>query len=345
MKDLLGLLLGGGTLTSAQAEEAFELIMSGQATAAQMGAFLALLGVREPTVAEIVGAAKVMRQKVTAVPVPEGLRVIDTCGTGGTGSRTFNVSTSAALVVAAVGRGRGVAVAKHGNRSVTSKSGASQVLEELGVTLAVSPATQGRCLREAGMCFCFAPAHHPAMKHAAPVRAELGFRTIFNLLGPLTNPAGAKRQVMGVSSAGWTTLMAQALGQLGAQRAMVVHGTMADGTVLGEVVTSGVTRIAHWDGRAVREEEMDAGRLGIKAGDPKAFYVDGPKESAQVIRKVLAGEKGPARDMVELNAAAGLMVAELAGDWKEGMAMASAAIDSKEAARTLCKLVEITRGE
>ncbi|MEM6749895.1 MAG: anthranilate phosphoribosyltransferase, partial [Planctomycetota bacterium] len=228
MKDLLAQLVAGDPLGADQAMLAFSAIMSGDAEPAQTGALLALIQSRGPALDEIVGAARVMRAKSTKVAVPDGLTAVDTCGTGGDHAGTFNISTAAALVAAGAGRARGVCVAKHGNRAVTSKSGSSQVLETLGVKLMVKPEALPKCLSEAGLCFCFAPAHHPAMKHAAPVRAALGFRTIFNIVGPLTNPAGASRQVVGVFDPKLAGTVAEALMALGAERAMVVCGTIPD---------------------------------------------------------------------------------------------------------------------
>ncbi len=341
MKHLLAHVVSGKTLSVEQTVEAFELIMTGQAHPAQVGALLGMLQQRGPTVEEITGAARVMRQKVAGVAAPAGLTVIDTCGTGGDHSATFNISTAAALVAAAAGRPRGVAVAKHGNRSVTSASGSSQVLEALGVKLQVTPETLTRCLDEAGICFCFAPAHHPAMKHAMPIRLELGFRTLFNLLGPLTNPAGASRQVMGVFDPALTEPIANVLRELGSKRAMVVHGQFGGGGI-DELSTAGPTRISHLHHGTLKTESFDARTLGLPSGDPAAMKVDGPEASANVIRAVLAGEHGPARDIVCLNAAAALVVADLAADLSQGLKLAREAVDSAAAARTLGKLVAAT---
>ncbi len=345
MKEILATLAAGRTLTRDQARDAFETIMTGEAASSQVGALLAFLAVRFLTVDELVGAATVMRAKVTRVDVPEGLTVIDTCGTGGTHSKTFNISTSAALVVAGIGRPRGVVVAKHGNRSVTSRSGSAQVLEALGVKLKVSGPTLTRCLDEAGICFCFAQAHHPAMKHAMPIRLELGFRTIFNMLGPLTNPAGATRQVMGVYDPALTELIARVLGELGARRAMVVHGVGADGTPLGELVTSGATRISELRDGLVTTRELAAADLGIPATDLRQLDVRDSQQSAARVSAVLAGEKGPARDIVCLNAAAALMVADLATSLAEGVEMACEAIDSGAAGQALDRLIQLTRAD
>lgn len=350
MKPLLAQLADNEPLSFNQAVEAFELIMTGQATEPQTAALLAMIQQRGPTIDEIVGAATVMRAKATAVHVPEGLRVIDTCGTGGDHAGTFNISTAAALVAAAAGRPHNVAVAKHGNRSVTSKSGSSQVLEALGVKLRVGGDTLTGCLEDVGLCFCFAPAHHPAMKHAAPVRAALGFRTIFNIVGPLTNPAGARRQVLGVFASEATDTLAKVLLRLGAQHAMVVHGRIPDRDGkhvdgLDELSTAGPTRISHLRDGKVRSYEIAPDEVGLPYSHPSALRVDDPEASAKVIRSVLAGETGPARDIVCLNAAAALVVADVAADLPEGIDQAAAAIDRGDAATLLQRLIDLTTAD
>ncbi|MEX0774297.1 MAG: anthranilate phosphoribosyltransferase [Phycisphaeraceae bacterium] len=342
MKQYLSQLAQGRSLSVEETVAAFELIMSGAATPAQIGSLLSFIAARGPTRQEIVGAATVMRSKVVPIAVPPGMTVIDTCGTGGTHSPTFNVSTAAALVVAAAGRPHNIGVAKHGNRSVTSKSGSSQVLEQLGVRLDIAPATATRCLDETGFCFCFAPAHHPAMKYAAPVRGELGFRTLFNLLGPLTNPAGAARQVMGVYDPALTELIAQVLRDLGSCAAMVVHG-QAEGGGLGEVTTTGPTRISRLCDGQVTTTQFDAGELGLAPATVADLSVADPAASAAVIRHVLEGRPGAARDMVCLNAAAALMVAGVAADWVQGLEIARQAIDRGGAKETLAKVIAATR--
>lgn len=344
MKEQLQAVASGKSLSVEQTIDAFELIMTGQASAAQVGALLGVLALRGPTVEEITGAATVMRRKVTPVQAPAGCTVVDTCGTGGTHSPIFNVSTTAALIAGAVGRPRNVVVAKHGNRSVTSKSGSSQALEALGVKVKVAPETETKCLDAAGMCFCFAIAHHPAMKHAGPIRAELGIRTIFNLLGPLTNPAGATRQLMGVYDAALTRPIAEVLQKLGAQHAMVVNGQFAGG-VLGEITTTGLTQVAHLRAGSITQYTINPADYGIATPQPEALHVADAAGSAAVITRVLEGEKGPARDMVLLNTAAALIVADLAGDLKEGMALAGKAIDSGAAKATLEKVKAITQAD
>ncbi len=348
MQHLLNHVVTGRTLSVDQAIEAFELIMTGQATAAQVGALLAMMQQRQPTVDEIIGAARVMREKVAAVEVPAGLSIIDTCGTGGDHTPTFNISTAAAIVAAAAGRPRNVAVAKHGNRTVTRSSGSSQGLEALGVKLQVSGQTLTRCLDEAGICFCFAPAHHPAMKHAMPVRMELGMRTIFNVLGPLTNPAGAERQVLGVFDSAMTEPLADVLKNLGAQTAIVCHGKkLPDGSDSGfcEVSVCGPTRISRLKNGSVVTSTINPGELGVEVSKVEALLVDDPQHSAQVISSVFAGEKGPPRDAVCVNAAAALIVADLADGFDEAIDAAAGAIESGAAAAALAKLVELTQSD
>lgn len=348
MKHLLNHLVSNQPLSVEQTVEAFELIMTGQASPAQVGALLGMIQQRGPHVNEITGAAKVMRSKATPVPVKPGLKVIDTCGTGGDHAVTFNISTGAALVAAGAGRSRGVAVAKHGNRSVTSNSGSSQVLAELGVKLEVPLDVLSTCLEQAGICFCFAPAHHPAMKYAVPIRQELGIRTIFNLLGPLTNPAGATRQLLGVFSPDWTEPLAQVLKQLGSERAMVVCGQFPTPTgslgQLDEISTTGQTQISELRDGKITTSTIETRSLGLGEPDVAMLRVGDPAGSARVLRSVLAGENGPARDIVCINAAAALMVADLADNLQQGLELAQQSIDSGAASRALEELVRITNG-
>jgi anthranilate phosphoribosyltransferase len=337
MPGVLRRVISADALTADEAQDVFAAIMSGHVTEAQIAALLTALAMRPtgPSAAEIIGAARAMRAVARPVPVPAGLSVIDTCGTGGDHSGSFNISTAAALVAA----GAGAVIAKHGNRSVTSRSGSSQVLEELGVHLAVTDETLTRCLVEARICFCFAPAHHPAMKHVVPVRQQLGFRTIFNMLGPLTNPASATRQVLGVWSEPMTDLIASVLLQLGSVHAMVVHGSGLD-----EITTTGPTRIATVHRGSITTTTFTPQSLGIApatADDLKAADV---ADSARIIRSVLGGERGPARDIVCINAAAALVVADVATDLSQGLTMAQRAIDSGAAKATLDRLIDITRG-
>lgn len=335
LQPYLKTLAQGASLSQDDAYAAFEIIMTGRATDAQIGALLAAIAVRPggPSVDEITGAARVMRQHAAAVTVPDGLDVIDTCGTGGDSAGTFNISTAAALIAA----GAGAAVAKHGNRSVTSKSGSSQVLEALGVKLDVTPQTLTRCLEQARICFCFAPAHHPAMKHAIGPRKELGFRTIFNVLGPLTNPAGARRQVMGVFDEALTEPIAHVLAALGSTHAMVLHGSGLD-----EIALHGPTRISTAHNGEVTTTTIAPADLGFDATPIDALKVEGVEQSAAVIRNLLSGEKGPARDVATINAGAALLVAGIADDLKQGVQLAGEAIDSSKALAALNELIRIT---
>lgn len=339
LRETLKLLVSGHPLSEAQAWQAFETVMAGRATEAQIGSLLTALAMRSggPTVAEITGAARAMRNHAMKIEVPPGLEVIDTCGTGGDHSNTFNISTCAALIAA----GAGAAVAKHGNRSVTSKSGSSQVLEALGVKLDVGRQTLVRCLQEARICFCFAPQHHPAMKHAIGPRQQLGFRTVFNVLGPLTNPAGATRQVIGVFAPELTEPIAHVVLNLGAEHAMVVHGSTPDGG-MDEISTLGPTRITIARKGRMESRDFDAGELGIARATLDELQVETVEDSAAVIRKILAGQKGPARDIAALNAAAAILVAGKAADLSEGYAQACNALDKGYAQIALDKLVHVT---
>ena len=347
MKDLLARLVKGHPLDVDQATHGFNLVMSGQADPAQTGAMLALIAQRGPTVDELVGAATVMRDKAVPVDVPQGLTVVDTCGAGGTGSSFFNISTTAALVTAAAGRPHGLAVAKHGNRAVTSKSGSSNVLEQLGVNLEASPKVQTQCLDQVGMCFCFAPAHHPAMKHAGPVRAALGFSTLFNLIGPLTNPAGARHQLIGVPSVDAANLLAQALVRLDAQRVILVHSLLpatADRPAqpLGELTTFAPAQAVEVHQGQITTYPIDPQALGLPQAQPDSVTVTDPADSARVVRTVLDNQPGPARDIVVLNAAAALLAGGAAPSLDQGVAMASDAIDRGDARGVLDQLVQLT---
>jgi len=347
VKDILAQLVEGQALSSEQAVDAFEKIMSGQSQPTQTAALLAMIQMRGATVDELVGAATVMRSKAAKVAVPAGLTAIDTCGTGGDHAGTFNISTASAIVAAGAGRPLGLCVAKHGNKSVTSKSGSSQVLDTLGVRLGVDTDTLTRCLDQAGICFCFAPAHHPAMKHAGPVRADLGFRTLFNLVGPLTNPAGAPRQVVGVFSPKLTEVIASVLNRLGSIHAMVVHGQIPDADAghndaLDELSTCGPSRVSTVRDGKVTTTELDATDLGLSLGHPSALRVDGPQQSAKVITDILTGKQGAPREIVALNAAAALTVGGVAADLSEGLNMAFDAIDNGKARAALDALIELT---
>lgn len=343
MQDILHHLLQGHTLDEHEAGRAFQLILSGQANESQVGALLALVAVRGPVLDEVVGAARVMRAHVSSLPIafddPLRASLIDTCGTGGT-PKLFNISTASAILAAAAtpapGRPRAF-VAKHGGRSRSGR-GSAEVLAALGVNIDATPAQQARCLREAGVCFSFAVNHHPAMKFAAGPRKSLGFPTVFNLLGPLANPAQAQRQLMGVYEKRYALLVAQALARLGAVRAMVVHGD--DG--LDELSTCAPTFVAHVEGGTVRTEEFDAASLGISRathGDLAARDLDG---AADLVRAVLGGAGGPALDIVLLNAAAALVVAGAHESLPAAMSAAREAAQSGAALRTLGKLAALS---
>jgi anthranilate phosphoribosyltransferase len=325
----------GNSLTQEEAAEAFDLVMSGAATPAQIGALVMGLRVRGETVDEIAGAARAMRAKVLTVRAPEG--AIDTCGTGGDGKGTFNISTCAAFVVA----GAGVPVAKHGNRAISSRSGSADVLKELGVNIEASPETISRCIAECGLGFMFAPAHHAAMRHVAQVRTELGTRTIFNLLGPLANPAGAKYQVVGVFGREWVEPIAQVLALLGTIRAWVVHGS--DG--LDELTTTGISDVAVVDAGKVSTFRISPRNAGLPDARPEDLIGGNAVENAAHIRAVLGGLKGPLRDIVLLNAAAALLVAGKASTLREGVALAAESIDSGKALAVLEALVPLSHGK
>ncbi len=315
-----------GPLDAARARAAMGLIMDGAATPAQLGAFLAALKVRGESFEELVGFARAMRERAVRVSVKRA-PLIDTCGTGGDGTGTFNISTTAAFIAA----GAGAAVAKHGNRSVSSRCGSADVLEALGVRTDAAPETMARCVEEAGVGFLFAPALHPAMKNAAAVRRELGVRTVFNLLGPMSNPAGAQRQVLGVYSTALVPLMARVLGELGSQEAMVVSSR--DG--LDELSLSAPTLVAHLKAGTITEYEVDAAQAGLPRYPAAAYAGGDASENARILLSVLQGTKGPARDISVFNAAAALRVAGLATDWKEAVARAAASIDGGAAERAL----------
>jgi anthranilate phosphoribosyltransferase len=331
LKPLLAEVAGGRALSESEAEAAFDIIMSGNATPSQMGAFLMALRVRGESVDEITGAARTMRAKALTIDAPPG--TIDTVGTGGDGSGTFNISTATALVVA----GCGVPVAKHGNRAFSSKSGAADVLSALGVNIDADMAIVRRCLWEIGFCFLMAPRHHSAMRHVGPTRVELGTRTIFNLLGPMSNPAGAPRQLVGVFAPEWVVPMAEVLGRLGAERAWVVHGSGID-----EVTTAGVTNVAEFKDGKVTSFEVEPEEVGLTRVALDDLKGGEPAHNAALMRELLDGACGPLRDVVLLNSAAALVVADRADDLRAGIATAAWAIDSGAARQTLARLVAMT---
>lgn len=332
LRPLLAKVADGMALSEAEAAKAFRILMAGEATPGQIGAFLMALRTRGETVEEITGAARVLRKQALSIKAPKG--AIDTCGTGGDASGTQNISTAAALVVA----GAGVPVAKHGNRALSSKCGSADVLEALGVKLEIDPKRVERALQQAKIGFLFAPRHHQAMRHVAGVRKELGTRTIFNLLGPLANPAGAKRQLLGVYSPDWVTPMARVLKKLGTTRAWVVHGK--DG--LDELTTTTRTTVAALSNGRIRTFEVAPEDAGLVRARPADLKGGDARANAKAIEKLLAGGHGPFRDIVLLNAAAALVIAEKARNLKQGVALATEAIDTGAAQLSLRKLVEIT---
>ena len=332
MKAVLGRLAGGEILSEDESAAAFDIIMSGEATPAQIGGFLMALRVRGETVAEIAGAARVMRAKASVVEAPVG--AVDTCGTGGDASGTYNISTAAALVVAAAG----VPVAKHGNRALSSKSGSADVLAALGVKIDAEAKLVHQALWGIGIGFLMAPRHHAAMRHVAGPRVELGTRTIFNLLGPLANPAGTRHQVLGVFALKWVEPLAEVLGRLGAERAWVVHGS--DG--LDELTTTGPSHVAEWRDGRVTCFEVTPEALGLERVAPEALKGGDAEHNAAALRQVLDGQRGAYRDIVLLNAAAALVVAGKADGLEQGLIQAAQAIDGGGARLTLERLVAIT---
>jgi anthranilate phosphoribosyltransferase len=332
MKTLIGAAAGGTPLSQDQAERAFDIMMSGDATPAQMGGLLMALRVRGETVEEIVGAARSMRGRMLALEAPAG--AVDTCGTGGDAKGTFNISTAAALVLAACG----VPVAKHGNRALSSKSGAADVLTALGVEVDADMALVQAALREAGIAFLMAPRHHSAMRHVGPTRVELGTRTIFNLLGPLSNPCRVRRQLLGVFDRAWIEPIAQVLQALGHEKAWVVHGEGG----FDELTTTGTTYVAELDGGAIRTFEVTPEDAGLARAGFEDIRGGDAQVNAHAITALLDGERGPFRDTVLLTVAGALIVAGKAGDLKAGVAQAAEALDSGRARTVLAKLVEIT---
>jgi anthranilate phosphoribosyltransferase len=322
----------GNHLTADHASAALTEIMEGRAGDVQTAAFLIALRAKGETVAELVGLARTMRELAAEVEVDRG-DLVDTAGTGG-GPTTFNISTTAALVAA----GAGCAVAKHGNRSATSRSGSADVLEALGVRIDLGPEAVGRCIEEIGFGFMFAPRHHAAMKHVVPVRKELGVRTIFNFLGPLTNPAGASRQLLGVSDRRYQETIAEALVGLGSERALVVRSE--DG--VDEVAITARTRVVEVSDGRTQEWFIDPADIGMERASLDAIAGGSPDENAAVVRSVLDGEPGPARDVAVLNAGAAILAAGAAGDLPEGVEKAADAIDSGAARDVLETLVERT---
>ncbi|MCC6949086.1 MAG: anthranilate phosphoribosyltransferase [Bradyrhizobiaceae bacterium] len=329
---LISKVASGGALTRDEAAHAFDKMMSGEATPAQMGGLLMALRVRGETVDEITGAVATMRAKMLPVVAPAD--AIDVVGTGGDAAGSYNISTCAAFIVA----GAGVPVAKHGNRALSSRSGAADVLAALGINIELDPDHIARCIREAGIGFMFAPSHHPAMKHVGPTRVELGTRTIFNLLGPLSNPANVKRQMVGVFARPWVEPLAHVLAALGSERAWVVHGS--DG--LDEITTTGPTYVAELSGGKVSAFEVAPEDVGVKRAASAELKGGDATANAAALRNVLDGKSGPFRDIALMNAAAALVVAGKGGTLPDTMKLAVQSVDSGEAKKRLDRLVAVS---
>lgn len=323
----------GRSLTEDEIMHAMNCIMEGNATQAQIGSFITALRIKGETIEEITGCARAMRVKAEKI-APQIEYYIDTCGTGGDGANTFNISTAAAFVAAA----GGIPVAKHGNRSVSSRSGSADVLEALGVNIYLTPSQVQKCIEEVGIGFLFAPVFHKSMKHAAGPRKELGIRTIFNILGPLTNPANARGQVLGVYDAGLTEQIANVLMKLNIERAMVIHGM--DG--LDEITTTSLTKVSELKGNSVITYELDPQEYGFKRAERHELEGGDAKINADIVSSILNGEKGSRRDVVILNAAAALYVGKIANSIREGIKLAEEAIDSGRASEKLNALREFT---
>jgi anthranilate phosphoribosyltransferase len=332
LKSIIAKVATGATLSREEAASAFDRMMSGEATPSQLGGLLMALRVRGETIDEITGAVSAMRAKMLRVSAPAG--AIDVVGTGGDGSGSVNVSTCAAFIVA----GAGVPVAKHGNRALSSRSGAADVLSALGVRIDISPQQVSHCVTEAGIGFMFAPAHHPAMKNVNPTRVELATRTIFNLLGPLSNPAGVTRQLVGVFSRQWVLPLAQVLKNLGSESVWVVHGS--DG--LDEITLTGPTFVAALEKGAIRSFEVSPEDAGLKRVAGETLKGGDAAANAVALRNVLEGLPGPYRDVALLNAAAALVVAGRARELKEAMALGTRSIDSGAAAERLKRLITVS---
>lgn len=330
-KSILSRLADGAVLSEDEAETFFGACLRGEATPAQVAAAVTAMRFRGEHPSEIAAFARAMRR--AGLKLEHDFDVVDTCGTGGDGQHTLNISTAASFVAA----GAGVKVAKHGTRALSSKSGSSDVLAALGVNVEATPERSLQALDQAGICFLFAPAYHGAMRHVTPVRAELGFRTVFNLLGPLSNPANAKRQVLGVYDPARLETMAEVLGRLGAVRAWAVHGQGLD-----EITTTGHTEVVEWSGGEIRRFEITPEAAGLPRAGIEDLRGGDPAQNAEALRELLAGRKGPYRDVALLNAAAVLVVADKAPDLAEGARLAARSIDDGHAQKALETLVKIT---
>ncbi|MCK9580626.1 MAG: anthranilate phosphoribosyltransferase [Methanoregula sp.] len=334
IKKTISQLIERQDLNAEDAGQVMGAIMDGSTTQSQIGAFLAALRMKGETPEEIAAFAQVMRRHAVNVAPVAGKMLVDTCGTGGDGTNTFNISTASAIVAA----GAGVPVVKHGNRSVSSACGSADVLSALGVNLAVDPMRQAGIMEQAGIAFLFAPSHHPAMRHVMAARQEMGCRTVFNILGPLANPAGAQAQVLGVYHPDLTPTMAEVLRILGLARAMVVHGSGLD-----EITTTGDTKVCELDAGAIRTYTINPGTFGIAPASLADLRGGDPQENARIISEILAGERGAGRDIVILNAGAAIYTGGQAQDLHQGIALAERSIDSGEAITRLDALVEATR--
>lgn len=334
-KDALQKLIDHQDFSHEEMVDVMQQIMSGTFTTIQIAGFLAGLRVKGETVEEIAACAQVMREMSSKVVVADARHLIDTCGTGGAPNKAFNVSTASAFVAA----GAGASIAKHGGRAASSKSGSADVLEALGVNIGLTPEQVARCVDEAGIGFMFAPNHHTAMKHAAPVRRELGVRTMFNLLGPMTNPAGAKRQVMGVFHRDLVSLLAQTLKQLGSEHVMVVHS--AD--EMDEISFAADTYVAELKNGEIHEYTLNPAQFGMPLHDINSIRVESAQQSSEIILGLLRGETGPARDIVLLNAGAAIYVSGLAQDLQSGIAKAAASLDSGAALAKLEQLKALSQ--
>jgi anthranilate phosphoribosyltransferase len=334
LKPLIAKAANGQALSRAEARDAFDVLMSGEATPSQIGGLLMALRVRGETVDEITGAVEIMREKMTKVAAPKD--AIDIVGTGGDSSGSYNISTCAAFVTA----GAGLKIAKHGNRALSSKSGAADVLTALGVKIDLTPDQIGRCINEVGCGFMFAPAHHASMKHVGPSRVELGTRTIFNLLGPLSNPAGVKRQVTGVFAKAWVEPLAHVLNNLGSERAWICHGEGG----FDEIVPSGTTWIADLKDGKVTLAEVKPEDVGIARSSADELKGGDAAQNAQALRAVLEGKKSAFRDAAVMTAGAALLVAGKVADLKAGVAEAQKSIDGGQARQVLEKLVKVSNG-
>lgn len=334
IKETISSLIERQDLTPEEAGQVMGAIMEGSTTQSQIGAFLTALRMKGETPEEIAAFASVMRQHAVTVAPVTGKTLVDTCGTGGDRTHTFNISTASAFVAA----GAGIPVVKHGNRSVSSSCGSADVLSALGVNIAVDPKKQGGIVEQVGIAFLFAPNHHPAMRHVMPVRQELGCRTVFNILGPLINPAGAQAQVLGVYDPGLTNTMAEVLRLLGLSRAMVVHGSGLD-----EITTTGETKVCELGAGNIRTYSLDCRTFGITPASRSDIRGGDVQENVRIIREILAGERGAGRDIVLMNAGAAIYVGGQARNLHEGIAFAGTSIDSGSAGARLDALVDATR--